>query len=150
MKRIKITETQRNMLKAKINESLSKKYSREVKLNIYENGVKYKGYEIRDISSPIINLSFSIEFEFRSIGISDVYFTNIQGPSEVSVDVVYLDGKEEKTEQIVMGLDWEKVILNTEKGHGILTIDNYIDIVLVNGSDGGLLIKGIELSVFGI
>lgn len=147
--KIKITEGQLERIKHQIKEGVSDKYNREVNLNFNGYRANYKGYEINDILSYKVRLSYDIEIEGRSWGIKDISLSNISGPSEVEVEIeYYIDDDNTETVTVPMQINWEMVVKEEEKGMGGVSVGDDVDIELVNDTEGNLVIKEIRVTVY--
>jgi hypothetical protein len=126
-----------------INESEENRYSREINVSMGTNHEqRFKGMEIDDVNPSLnskIRVSYDIEQEFKSWGISDISINGIQGPSEINVSVQYYpdDSNDYKTEEIVVPLDWENSLeIREHKGKGVVAIGDELEISLYFAEDG--------------
>ena len=90
MAKLRITESQLERLRGKLNEDTDdNRYQREITFNVITSNASFKGKEINDISSSKIRVSYVIEQDIRSWGIKDISLYAINGPTEVEVEVNY-------------------------------------------------------------
>jgi hypothetical protein len=149
--KIKITEGQLERIKSRINEGVDNQYNREVLVTFNTYNVNYKGREINDISQIKLRLYYSIEVEGRSWGFKDINLSNIIGPSDIEVELEYfVDADNTDTISLPMKLNWEAVVKEVEKGMGVITIDDKVEVELVNDSEGNLLVKEIKVVVYAL
>ena len=149
--KIKITEGQLERIKSRVNEGVDNQYNREVLVTFNTYNVNYKGREINDISQIKLRLYYSIEVEGRSWGFKDISLSNIIGPSDIEVELeYYVDADNTDTISLPMKLNWEAVVKEEEKGMGVITIDDKVEIELVNDSEGNLLVKEIKVVVYAL
>jgi hypothetical protein len=148
--KIKITEGQLERIKSRINEGVDNQYNREVLVTFNTYNVKYKGHEINDISPITLRLYYTIEIEGRSWGIKDISLSNITGPSDIEIELeYYVDSDNTKTITLPMKLNWETVFKDQINGlRGIITIDDKVEVELVNDSEGNLVVKEIRVDVY--
>ncbi len=145
--KLRITESQLNTIKKSLNEGVENQYSREVNLSYYYNGVKLNGSEIESITDSSVTLTFNIELEGRGWGIKNISISNIKGPSEVEVEVEFFERELQYAYPTIL-LDWDKAIIDTQSGHGVITVGDEVDVTLVNTQDGGIAVKSIEITVY--
>lgn len=149
--KIKITEGQLERIKSRINEGVDNQYNREVIVNFNTYNVNYKGYEINDISPISLRLYYNIEIEGRSWGFKDIILSNIIGPSDIEIELeYYVDADNTDTITLPMKLNWEAVVKEEEKGMGVITIDDKVEVELVNDSEGNLVVKEIRVIVYAL
>jgi hypothetical protein len=148
--KIRLTESQLERLKANLNEApVDNQYSREVEAKFYYGN--YKGYEINDIASMKIRVSFSIDVEMKSWGIRDINIYGITGPSEVEVEVnYYVDNDNTDDAYVTIPLDWSKLITEKESSNGIVSVSDEIEIYLMENEDGNLAVERMEMIVYSI
>jgi len=147
--RIRITESQLERIKSRLTEGSSDKYNKDVtiKFNAY-GGVKFNGMEINDISRITARLFYTIEIEARSWGIKDISLYSIEGPEELETEIeFYLDDNNTKIQPITFKIDWDNVELETERGSGIISIDNDVEVDLANDNQGNLVVKTVTVIV---
>jgi len=75
MTKIVITENQLKKLTRNLNENyvdLNDTYEQECKVDVNYYGLKFKGYEINDINTFNMDLTFLIDMSVKSYGIRDI------------------------------------------------------------------------------
>jgi len=145
-----ITEKQYNTIKRNVNEDINNnRYERRVSTDIETYGVKINGEDIDWAVSGELNLNYIIEMEHRSWGVKDVSLYDIQGPSEIEIDIT---PQVEDAEDITLTLqyDWSNVERETETDKGIISIGSEITIKLGNNENGDVIIQSIHVPVYGI
>jgi len=149
MKKMIITENQLNMLKKQINEGAvgGDRYQRIVKVNVETYDVKVNGEDIDWVTCGDIRLTYLIEMEHRSWGIKDVSLYDIQGPSEIEIEIT---GQVEDAKDVYLNLpfDWSNVETETETGESVVTIGDEITIRLANNENGEIFIESIHVPVY--
>lgn len=149
MKKIILTENQLNMVKKHINEGAigGDRYERRVKVYVETYGVKVDGNDIDWATCGDMTLSYLIEMEHKSWGIRDISLYDIQGPSEIEMEVT---PQVEDGEDVYLNLpfDWSNVEKETETEEGVITIGNEITIKLGNNENGEIIIESIVVPVY--
>ena len=87
--KIRLTESQFDRIQKRLNEGTENSYSRTVQVTFYYHNAKLKGHEIDSIMDTNITMNFTIEMEARKWGVKDIIVGNIQGPSEIELDIDY-------------------------------------------------------------
>ena len=146
MTQIIVTETQLKNLTRRLNEdSMDSKYRMECEVDLNYFGAKYKGLEIDDITTSNMTLTFDIDMEGRSWGIKDISVYNVQGPSEIEVEVVYYpeEGEDSVDETITIPINWENVDMQKDDELSYIGIGGNIQIDLTNNENGELVFDGV-------
>lgn len=146
MTQIILTETQLKNLTKRLNEdSTDSKYRMECEVDLNYFGAKYKGLEIDDITTSKMTLTFDIDMEGRSWGIKDISVYNVQGPSEIEVEVVYYpeEGEDSVDETITIPINWENVDMQKDDELSYIGIGGNIQIDLTNNENGELVFDGV-------
>lgn len=146
MTQIIVTETQLKSLTRRLNEdSMDSKYRMECEVDLNYFGAKYKGLEIDDITTSNMTLTFDIDMEGRSWGIKDISVYNVQGPSEIEVEVVYYpeEGEDSVDETITIPINWENVDMQKDDELSYIGIGRNIQIDLTNNENGELVFDGV-------
>lgn len=144
------TENQVKTAKIKLNEEINNnRYERKVRTDIETYGTKINGNDIDWAVSSEITLNFLIEMEHRSWGVKDVSLYDVQGPSEIEIEIT---PQVDDSEDIIVSLpfDWSNVELETETDRGIISVGSEITIVLGNNENGDVIIETIRVPVYGI
>jgi len=149
MKKMIITENQLNMLKKQINEGAvgGDRYQRIVKVNVETYDVKVNGEDIDWVTCGDIRLTYLIEMEHRSWGIKDVSLYDIQGPSEIEIEITP-QVEDAKDVYLNLPFDWSNVETETETGESVVTIGDEITIRLANNENGEIFIESIHVPVY--
>lgn len=149
MKKILITENQLDMIKRSLTETGvgNERYERMVEVDLETYGVKIKGQDIDMAICSDMELNYIIEQEHRSWGIKGISLYDINGPSEIEIEIT---PEAEDAEQITLTLpfDWNNVEQETEEGRGVVTIGNEITIKLANDQNGEIFIESIHVPVY--
>ena len=146
MTKIILTESQLKALAKNLNEdSMNSKYRMECEVDLNYFGAKYKGLEIDDITTSNMTLTFDIDMEGRSWGIKDISVYNVQGPSEIEVEVVYYpeEGEDSVDETITIPINWENVDMQKDDELSYIGIGRDIQIDLTNNESGELVFDGV-------
>jgi len=145
-----ITEKQYNTIKKNVNEDINNnRYEKRVRTDIETYGVKINGEDIDWAVSGELNLDYLIEMEHRSWGIKDVSLYDIQGPSEIEIEITpQVDDAEDVI--LTLSYDWNNVEREVETGRGIITIGSEITIKLGNNENGDVIIESIHIPVYTI
>ena len=146
MTKIILTESQLKALAKNLNEdSMNSKYRMECEVDLNYFGAKYKGLEIDDITTSNMTLTFDIDMEGRSWGIKDISVYNVQGPSEIEVEVVYYpeEGEDSVDETITIPINWENVDMQKDDELSYIGIGRNIQIDLTNNENGELVFDGV-------
>jgi hypothetical protein len=145
-----ITEKQYNTIKKNVNEDINNnRYEKRVRTDIETYGVKINGEDIDWAVSGELNLDYLIEMEHRSWGIKDVSLYDIQGPSEIEIEIT---PQVDEAEDVILTLsyDWNNVEREVETGMGVITIGSEITIKLGNNENGDVIIESIHIPVYTI
>jgi len=149
MKKILLTENQLDMLKKHINEGAvgSESYERTVEVDVETYGVKINGEDIDWATCGDMRLTYFIEMEHKSWGIRDISLYNIQGPSEIELEIT---PQVENAEDVYLTLpiDWDNVEKETQEGEGVVTIGSEITIKLGNDQNGQIIIESVHVPVY--
>lgn len=149
MKKIILTENQLDMIKKHINEGAigGDRYERRVKVYVETYDVKINGEQVDWATCGDITLNYLIEMEHRSWGIRDISLYDIQGPSEIEIEVT---PQVEDPEDVYMSLpfDWSNVETETETSESVVTVGDEITIRLGNNENGEIVIKSIHVPVY--
>ena len=153
----KLKEDIINKDKQTLNESVSDTYSKEVNVraNTPYQKLTVQGKMIEEVEIPSIRLNYDISIEAREWGIKDISIGNINGPSEVNAYVTYYPNSNDdsKTDEIevTIPINWELVEQEIENGNGIISIDNEVELYIINDEQGNLVVNKIsELIVYHI
>jgi len=147
MTKIVITESQLKKLTKNLNENyvdLNDTYKEECKVDIYDYGLKFRGYEINTIVTPNITVTFQIDMHVKSYGIVDISVVNVNGPSEIELEIhYYSEDDSDMEETITIPINWENVDMQQDDTLGWIGVNNNIQIDLVNNENGELVVDGI-------
>ena len=149
MTKIVITENQLKKLTRNLNENyvdLNDTYEQECKVDVNYYGLKFKGYEINDINTFNMDLTFLIDMSVKSYGIRDISVYGVKGPSEIELEVSYWlqeDGEDSTEETVVLPINWENVDMQADETLGYIGISNLIQIDLGNNESGELVVDGV-------
>lgn len=149
MKKIILTENQLNMVKKRINEGAigNDRYERRVKVNVETYGVTINGNDIDWATCGDMTLNYLIEMEHRSWGIKDISLYDIQGPSEIEIEVTpQVDDAEDV--YLNLSFDWNNVEKETESSESVITVGDEITIKLANNENGEIIIESIVVPVY--
>jgi hypothetical protein len=147
--KLRITEGQLERIKSQITEQGGNRYNREVNVTFNPYRATYKGNEINDVSPTRVRLSYDIEIEGRSWGVKGVSLSGIIGPTELEAEVEYfVDNDNTDTVTLPMKLNWGMIVTEEEKGMGVITVGDDVEIELVNDSEGNLMVKEIKVTVY--
>ena len=142
-----LTENQLKRLTKNLKEDMStgNKYRMECKVDLNYYGAKFKGQDIDDITTSDMVLTFDIDMEARSYGIKDISVYNVQGPSEIELEVLYFSNENEDSvdEVITLPLNWDNVEMEKDDELSHIGIGDMIQIDLVNDENGELVVDGI-------
>ena len=149
MKTIILTENQLDMIKNHINEGAigGDRYENRVSVNVETYGVTINGNEVDWATCGDMRLTYQIDMEHRSWGIKGISLYDIQGPSEIEIEVT---PQVEDAEDVYLNLsyDWSNVEQEEEEGEGVITIGNEITIKLANNENGEIYIESIHVPVY--
>lgn len=150
--KIVLLESQYKRVKELLNEGVENDYVKETVLNFSTYGSSFKGKEIDGVLAIKINVKFKIEIEARTWGIKSASIHRIIGPEFVETEVSYYVDDEGNTnsETLKINLNWESLSVEEEKGSGMITLDDVVDITLQNNEHGELICKEINLKVFSL
>ena len=80
-----------------------------------------------------------------------ISLSGIMGPSELEAEVEYfIDNDNTDTVTLPMKLNWGMIVTEEEKGTGVITVGDDVEIELVNDSDGNLMVKEIKVIVYSL
>lgn len=149
MKKLLITENQYKHIKNYVNEEVDgNTFKSEVKIDI-----NYRGkisHLVEDISAPNINLSFLIDTEYRSWGIKSISLYNIQGPSEIEIEVTHYtsdNDEDPQTKVVLLKLNWDISKIEEENGMGRIGIGDEITIDITENENNDLICTQITIPV---
>jgi hypothetical protein len=149
MTKIVITENQLKKLTRNLNENyvdLNDTYKQECNVDLNYYGLKFKGYEINDVTTSNMVLTFLIDMSVKSYGIRDISVYGVKGPSEIELEVSYWlqeDGEDSTEETVVLPINWENVEMQEDETLGYIGISNLIQIDLGNNESGELVVDGV-------
>lgn len=149
MTKIVITENQLKKLTRNLNENyvdLNDTYKQECNVDLNYYGLKFKGYEINDVTTSNMVLTFLIDMSVKSYGIRDISVYGVKGPSEIELEVSYWlqeDGRDTTEETVVLPINWENVEMQEDETLGYIGIGNLIQIDLGNNESGELVVDGV-------
>jgi hypothetical protein len=124
----------------------------------YDNLIPYKGGEIDDISNAIDEVSFLIDIQHETYGISEMNITDIKGPQSIKTTIRYYpegsssedeDWWEKRIEEtVVIPLNWRKLQID-DSGYKMnyIGIDKRIDVQIHPDTNGGLIGDKIEVTI---
>ena len=143
--KLRITESQLKRLKENLNSIEDERYYKEVNLKI--RATNYKGFEVNEISVSKTKISYKIEIEARSWGISEISLFGIRGDSDIQAVVSYYPKGDDPVEETVsIPLDWDRAHIEVRKGQGHVSVDDDIEIEL-DYVDSGFIIRGFNILV---
>ena len=154
--KLKITEAQLERLKGRLTEAPKDKsggntYQREIKVDFTYRNARLKNHDLNDVITNKINVSFEIELDAKQWGIRGISLYNIAGPTDIEIEVdYYVNNDETDTTTLPLNLDWDGLKVETRTGEGIITIDDTLEIQLVNDDHGNLIVDDMMLIVFGL
>ena len=149
--KIRLTESQFDRIQKRLNEGTENSYSRTVQVTFYYHNAKLKGHEIDSIMDTNITMNFTIEMEARKWGVKDIIVGNIQGPSEIELDIDYWpDELEMKSINLPLSIDWSIARHEKETGKGIISVGDEIEITLMSNEEGNLVVKEILVPIYGL
>jgi hypothetical protein len=126
-----------------------KRYSMRCNVQLDYHNKTYKGAEINDIYASEIELTYDIDIEARSWGIKNISLYDIQGPSEIELEVDYYpNGDDSETETITIPLNWENIQTDEEEGEGVVTVGKDVTLTLENDENGNLVCNQINVTVY--
>jgi hypothetical protein len=149
MKTIILTENQLDMIKKHINEGAvgNDRYENRVSVNVETYGVTINGNDIDWATCGDMRLTYLIEMEHRSWGIKGISLYDIQGPSEIEIDVTP-QVEDAEDVNLTLSFDWSNVEHETEESEGVVTIGSEITIKLANNENGEIIIDSIHVPVY--
>ena len=124
----------------------------------YDNLVTYKGGEIDDIDDALGEVTFLIDIQQESFGISKMEVIDIKGPSSIKTTIKYYpEGSSSEDENwwerrveetIVIPLDWRKLQID-DSGYKMnyVGVKKRIDVGVLPDGNGGLVGKKIEAEI---
>lgn len=150
MAKIILTEDQLKRLAKNLKEDMSdgNNYRMECEVDLNYFGIKFKGFEIDDINTSNLTVTFSIDMESRSYGIKDISVYNVQGPSEIELEVLYFpeSGEDSIDETITIPINWENVEMEKDDEMGYIGVGKTIQIDLINNENGELVFDGVVVN----
>ena len=142
--KIILTEGQVARIKS-INEGQEDQYNAEVNARVnFFGGSKYKNFELSDVNNNYkIRLYYNIDINYRSWGIDGINVTNIVGPKEIDIEVIYYvpEIDDNKSEYLKAFIDWSNVNIDIDRGNGMISIDDNVELTLAKGEDGNIIIS---------
>ena len=130
----------------KLFDSNTSDYFMSITPEIHHHGINIEGFEIDDISCSPIIVKYLIDIETREWGIKGISVYNFNGPTEMELDVTYYPNDTVDNKNVLVNLDWEKVIVEKNTGQGVICISN-VKIELTNDDSGNLITKSITIEV---
>jgi len=124
----------------------------------YDNLIPYKGGEIDDISNAIAEVSFLIDIQHETYGISEMNITDIKGPQSIKTTIRYYpegsssedeDWWEKRIEEtVVIPLNWRRPQID-DSGYKMnyIGIGKRIDVEIYPDTNGGLIGNKIEVTI---
>ena len=124
----------------------------------YDNLIPYKGGEIDDINNASAEVTFLIDIQHETYGISKMNVNDIRGPQSIKTTIRYYpegsssndeDWWEKRIEEpIVIPLDWRKIEIDTF-GYKMnyVGVNKRIEVDVVPDGKGGLISKKIQVEV---
>lgn len=148
--KLRLTEGQYNRLKSVVTENADNKYNREVTVKFHLGGLQYKGGDVDDITPIKMRISFNIDIETRSWGISSISLYNITGDPEVESEIYYYpQGQDDNiNEPIRISLDWSKLDVEEVKGGGFVSVGDYLDVELTINESGQFVASSLKIEVY--
>lgn len=164
MKKIILTEKQIKKLKiAVLNEQVpavrasehpidSGRYHQAITCKIVPYRSTYKGGEINDIADVKFNVSYLIDVDHESHGITDIIIYDIRGPKEIKTTIDYYpweDNPDDDTveELIIIPLDWHQIQIEKDYEMEYFGVDPDVTLYVVNDGNNGLKMKQIEIII---
>lgn len=123
--------------------------------NYYTEKTQYKGGQIDDIIDTKMDVSFLIDIQHETYGITEIRIHDVKGPSEIQTTISYYPwngekdefGDEEPIEEpITINLDWRKVKIEKYAGIAHFGIEDTIYIKLIPDGQDDLIAKSIEVA----
>lgn len=123
--------------------------------NYHTEKTPYKGGQIDDITDAKMDVSFLIDIQHESYGITEIRIHDVKGPSKIQTTISYYPWNGEKDEfgdeepieeQITIALDWRKVQVEKYAGIAHFGIEDTIYIKLIPDGQDGLMVKSIEVA----
>lgn len=149
--KLRLTESQFDRIQKKLNEGAENSYSRTVQVSFYYHKAKINNFPIDSVMDTNITMKFTIEMEVRQWGIKDIVVGNIQGPSEIELDIDYWPNESEVlSTNMPLGIDWSIATIEKETGRNIISVGDEIEIYLVNNEEGKLVVQKILIPVYGL
>lgn len=149
MTQIIITENQLKKLTKNLNENyvdLNDTYEQNCSVDLNYYGLKFKGYEVNDVTTSNMTLNFLIDMSVKSYGIKDISVYGVEGPSEIELEIYYRTQEDEGDtieEIVVLPINWENVEMQEDETLGYIGISNLIQIDLGNNESGELVVDGV-------
>ena len=152
----KVTEYVKNEGQpSEMNEAIDdNRYEMNCKIDFNYGGLKFKGNEIEDISKPEIRVTYLIDVEHRSWGITSISLYDIQGPEEIELEIDYYPEGDEMsdyvTETITVKLPWDGIDTDKDDSASFIGLDEDIEIDLENDSEGNIVVTGMSVVEYSI
>lgn len=144
--KLRITESQLKRLKENLGTVEDNRYQRQVSARLYAKS--YKGFEINDLITDKILVSFVIDIEARGYGIKGISLHGISGPKMIDAQISYYpNGDNAVDEGLSIALDWDKIQVEEINGHGMITVGDEIEIYL-DYQENGFVVTKIEVPVY--
>jgi len=139
MKNVILTENQYKMVNKFVAEQSgdNNRYERKVEVSVGTTGeYRYENMVVDEITTYYneMRLTYLIEQEHRSWGIKGISLYDIQGYSEIEVELHLYpensnDSNDEVVKEIKIPLDWSTLEVNTYEDKGVVTVGDRLDIV---------------------
>jgi len=123
--------------------------------NYHTEKTFYKGGKIDDILDTKVNVSFLIDIQHETYGITEIRVHDVKGPSKIQTTISYYpwNGEENEwgdiellEETITIDIDWKKVRIEKYAGIAYFGIENIIYINLIPDGHDGLIVKSIDVT----
>lgn len=145
--KIRIKESQLDRLKTRLKEDAGPNtYSKPVKASYSTHNLFINGKEVNSVSSDPLKLSFMIEVDSREWGIKSILLYNIQGPSEVELDILFMDDTSLAAKLV---LDWGQLKTETNRENSLVSVGDEIEIYLAI-QDGKLVASAMTMEVYSL
>jgi len=158
MKKIILTEAQAKKLASEVVKEQEDyvlgdgRYHITAICDITEYRATYKGGEISDIGKVKFDVSYLVDIEQDSRGVSDIKIYDIRGPKQIKTVIEYYpwdNNPEEEitTESIIIPLDWQKLDIEKDYEMEYFGVDQNITVYVMDDGQGGLKTKQIEITI---
>lgn len=123
--------------------------------NYHSEKTLYKGGQIDEIRDAKMDVSFLIDIQHETYGITEIKINDVKGPPKVQTIIAYYpwNGQEDEfgdvdpvEEPIIFNLDWRKVKIEKYAGIEHFGIEDKIYITVVSDGHDGLLVKSIDVT----